>query len=85
MTATSIRASPPDWTAERWRRELPLILAAIYRRTAALGGQLSGEHGIGEKRRDFIGLTVPAPALALMRAIKATLDPNGILNPGKVV
>lgn len=77
--------APPDWTAERWRRELPLILAAIYRRTAALGGQLSGEHGIGEKRRDFIGLTVPAPALALMRAIKATLDPNGILNPDKIL
>ena len=77
--------APPDWTAERWRRELPLILAAIYRRTAALGGQLSGEHGIGEKRRDFIGLTVSAPALALMRTIKATLDPNGILNPDKIL
>ena len=42
-------------------------------------------HGSGEKRRDFIGLTVPAPALALMRAIKATLDPNGILNPDKIL
>ena len=53
--------------------------------TAALGGQRSGEHGIGEKRRDFIGLTVPPATLALMRAIKATLDPNGILNPDKIL
>ena len=77
--------APSDWTAERWHSELPRILAAIYRQTAALGGQLSGEHGIGEKRRDFIGLTVPPATLALMRAIKATLDPNGILNPDKIL
>ena len=77
--------APSDWTAERWHSELPRILAAIYRQTAALGGQLSGERGIGEKRRDFICLTVPPATLALMRAIKATLDPNGILNPDKIL
>ena len=76
--------APPEWTRERWERELPRIFEAMYRAAYALGGQISGEHGIGEKRREFIGLTVPEENLAWMRTIKQALDPNGILNPGKV-
>ncbi len=76
--------APPEWTRERWERELPRIFEAMYRAAYALGGQISGEHGIGEKRREFIGLTVPEENLAWMRTIKQVLDPNGILNPGKV-
>ena len=50
-----------------------------------LDGTLSGEHGIGLAKRDFMPLAVDANALALMRRIKAEFDPDGILNPGKLL
>lgn len=49
------------------------------------GGSISAEHGIGLLKRDFLGYSRSPAELALMRAIKQTLDPHGILNPGKVL
>jgi D-lactate dehydrogenase len=46
---------------------------------------LSGEHGIGLTKRAFLARAVDAPTLALMRGFKALFDPDGILNPGKVL
>jgi glycolate oxidase len=57
----------------------------LYRAAIALGGTVTAEHGIGAARRPFLELQHGADALAVMRAIKAALDPLGILNPGKVV
>ena len=57
----------------------------LYRAAIALGGTVTGEHGIGAARRDFLELQVGAEALAVMRSIKAALDPLEILNPGRVV
>ncbi len=48
-----------------------------------LGGSLSGEHGIGSEKRQFVGLELDAPTLGLMRELKRLFDPDGILNPGK--
>jgi glycolate oxidase subunit GlcD len=55
--------------------------------TAALdaGGTLSGEHGIGTLKRSFMAAALGPDVLALQRDIKARLDPQGILNPGKVL
>jgi glycolate oxidase len=64
---------------------LPDLLTDIYRATARLGGTISGEHGIGHKRRDFMGLVMEEAQLGMMRKIKRALDPQNILNPGKVV
>jgi D-lactate dehydrogenase len=50
----------------------------------ALGGTLSGEHGVGMEKRDYVARAIDAPTLALMRAIKAQFDPDGILNPDKL-
>ena len=50
-----------------------------------LGGSVSAEHGIGTLKRDWIGHSRSPAELAAMRAIKAALDPKGILNPGKVL
>ena len=56
----------------------------IVGRALALGGSCSGEHGIGIGKREFLELEHGPEALAVMRSIKATLDPKGILNPGKM-
>ncbi|MGD8207776.1 MAG: FAD-linked oxidase C-terminal domain-containing protein, partial [Thiohalocapsa sp.] len=58
-------------------------LSAIFDLVVALGGTLSGEHGVGLEKRDFVGRELDPAALRLMRAIKRQFDPNGILNPGK--
>jgi glycolate oxidase len=56
----------------------------IFEGAVAVGGTLSGEHGIGLLKKQFMELDVGADALALMRAIKNAVDPLGIMNPGKI-
>ena len=51
----------------------------------AFGGSFSAEHGIGRLKRDSLGRYKSDVELSLMRALKRTLDPANILNPGKVV
>jgi glycolate oxidase len=58
---------------------------ALYAEAIALGGTVTGEHGIGAARRPFLEAQRGADAVDVMRAIKSALDPLGILNPGKVV
>ncbi|MGN6224476.1 FAD-binding oxidoreductase [Pseudoxanthomonas sp.] len=69
-----------DQTA-RARAALP----RLFELTLSLGGTLSGEHGIGVAKRDFMPHAFTPATLAAMRAIKHALDPDGILNPGKVL
>lgn len=60
------------------------LLHAIFEEAHALGGAVSGEHGIGTAKRDyFLELEDPAK-VALMRQIKAAFDPRGILGPGRL-
>jgi glycolate oxidase len=56
----------------------------IFEAAVDLGGTLSGEHGIGLLKKQFMELDLGADAIALMRRIKDAIDPNGIMNPGKV-
>jgi glycolate oxidase len=67
-----------------WLEMIPRLLADLYRATAALGGTISGEHGIGSKRKQFMPLVMGIDQLDVLRRIKNVLDPNGILNPGKI-
>ncbi len=62
----------------RWA-EINAIVHGVVRE---LGGSISAEHGIGRLKRDLLRQTKDPAALDAMRAIKAALDPNGILNPG---
>jgi D-lactate dehydrogenase (quinone) len=60
-------------------------LARVFALTLSLGGTLSGEHGIGLAKRDFMPQAIDPATLALMRQVKAVFDPAGILNPGKLL
>jgi D-lactate dehydrogenase len=63
----------------------PACLRALFEQVIALDGTLSGEHGIGMAKRDFMPLALPATTLDLMRGIKQVFDPDGVLNPGKLL
>jgi glycolate oxidase len=56
----------------------------IFRAAIRLGGTLSGEHGVGTLKREFLTEAHGALAVSLARSIKQTFDPDGLLNPGKV-
>ena len=71
----------PDDADEMARAHL--ALDAIMQRVLALGGTLSGEHGIGTEKRRFVPQEIDPATLGIMRAIKQQFDPHGLLNPGK--
>ncbi len=56
----------------------------VYRPLSAIGGSVSAEHGIGLEKRAYLPLSRTAAEIATMRLLKQALDPQGILNPGKV-
>ena len=61
------------------------INAVVDDETAALGGVISAEHGIGQSNRGRLGRVTAPAEIALMRRVKALLDPSGMMNPGKVL
>ena len=73
----------PRDAAERERAHA--CLAEIFALVISLEGTLSGEHGIGRLKREFMPLALPNATLALMRSVKQAFDPDGILNPGKLL
>ena len=60
-------------------------MSQVFALAIRLGGTLSGEHGIGMAKRDFMTEAVDPATLMLMRQIKSVFDPDGILNPGKLL
>jgi len=60
-------------------------LYEIFSLVLALNGTLTGEHGVGLEKRDFVDRELDAISLELMRNIKRQFDPNGILNPDKML
>jgi glycolate oxidase len=78
---------PTCMTDERDAEEMMRVEAALTEIFAAaldLGGTITGEHGVGLKKRPFLPQAVDQPALEAMVKIKNLLDPHGILNPGKI-
>jgi glycolate oxidase len=69
------------------REEMVRVTAAareIFEAAVEVGGTLSGEHGIGLLKKQFLELDLGPDAIALMRRIKSAVDPDGIMNPGKI-
>lgn len=77
----NVMVSPDDAKErERARAGESELFAAVV----ALGGSISGEHGIGYTKSPYVGLELGADQVELMKRVKVAFDPHGILNPGKV-
>ena len=56
----------------------------IFTQAVKFGGTISGEHGTGLSKKKFLSLVMDPPAIQMMKQIKSVIDPNGVLNPGKI-
>ena len=77
--------APPGDDGEHLFAEGDAIQDVVFSIADRMGGSFSAEHGIGQLKRDALRQYAPAGSLAMMQALKRTLDPQGIMNPGKVV
>ncbi|HYA04832.1 MAG TPA: FAD-binding oxidoreductase, partial [Xanthobacteraceae bacterium] len=76
---------PPGAEADEFLKRWDEVNAAVFAVVKKYRGSISAEHGVGVMKRDLLPAVKDAVALDLMRALKALLDPNNILNPGKVL
>lgn len=67
---------------KQWDISIAQLLADLYRTVYKLGGTISGEHGIGRKRTPYLDIVLSESERSVMKQIKHSLDPNGVLNPG---
>jgi glycolate oxidase len=77
----NILVDPADAAAMRRASQ---AATQLFKEVIALEGSISGEHGIGLSKKQFLGLELSAETISLMRRLKKAFDPNGILNPGKI-
>ena len=78
--------APPGAVQGEWEMtDGKIISAFVHDLVTEFGGSISAEHGIGQMKRDELSRLGDPVALGLMRTIKQALDPQGILNPGKLV
>ena len=73
-----------DMEKDEFLRQVDDFMSKLYAKTMDLGGQISGEHGIGMGKVKYLAQAVGETNMELMRGIKKVFDPNLILNPGKV-
>ena len=78
-------SAPPDIAEERFLAHQPAIYECVHDQVTRFSGSISAEHGIGQLKRDENARYKSVVEMNLMRAIKRTLDPLNIMNPGKVV
>lgn len=73
-----------DMAEDEFRKQVDAFMSAIYKKAVELGGQISGEHGIGMGKVKYLAEAVGPVNMQLMQGIKKVFDPKMILNPGKV-
>lgn len=76
-----LKENTPD---DEWERMTPLIKKEIYSLAKKHGGTISGEHGIGSLRKEYLKEFISEAELDLIKRIKQAFDPDNILNPGKI-
>ena len=74
-----------DLSEAEWKEKVSSVMNQLYAAAREMRGEVSGEHGIGHAKKTFLQDSVGDRQMDLMRGIKAAFDPNGILNPGKIV
>ncbi|TCS78428.1 FAD-binding oxidoreductase [Pectinatus cerevisiiphilus] len=73
-----------NMTDEQWKNALSVTMGKMYQKARTLKGSVSGEHGIGYAKKEYLKQSMPAEALQIMQGIKKAFDPHNILNPCKV-
>ncbi len=76
---------PPDWSIDDFHRAGKALSPKVFELVQRHGGSVSAEHGVGLLKRDDLGWSRSVEELAMMAAIKRQFDPDGILNPGKML
>ena len=85
ITRVGFRDGKPDFAAKAdWDALYPVLRQRLHQDALRRGGLVSGEHGIGLAKKELLREFVGPTQIALMQGIKKMLDPNGILNPGKM-
>jgi glycolate oxidase len=74
----------PPGERERWLAAREGAITEIFRAVVAMGGTITGEHGVGLTQRGYLHLRHAPQVLEVMRRVKRTLDPWNVLNPGKI-
>ena len=77
--------APAGWDKDRFMAHAHAISSAVYDLVVAHGGSISAEHGIGQMKVDDLALYRSSVELDTMRAIKRALDPQNLMNPGKIL
>jgi len=70
---------------DAWRSGIEPAVRELFTRTVAMGGQITGEHGVGYVQRNYLDIAYPPHHIELLRSVKKLFDPLGILNPGKIL
>jgi glycolate oxidase len=74
-----------NMTDYEWNTDLTKGIREIFSFVKSLGGTISGEHGIGLVQKSYLDIVFTKTELDLIRSIKKVFDPNGILNPNKII
>lgn len=72
------------WDRDEQSAAVQAAIGELFAATVALGGTLSGEHGIGVLKAPYLHLEQSAETIALQQRVKSAFDPRGVLNPGKI-
>ena len=76
---------PPGLTVTAFYERCDAMGPELFKLVAARGGSISAEHGVGMQKREFLKFSRSAEEIEIMRAVKKALDPNGVMNPGKLL
>ena len=76
---------PDDLSVDAFYERCHRISPALFKAVRARRGSISAEHGVGLLKRDFLSFSRSPAEIALMRSLKRVFDPNGVMNPGKLL